>query len=39
MNDSYLASGQKEQATAPLMALLLLRMSNFLRRASRRIAA
>jgi hypothetical protein len=39
MSDSYLASGQKEQATAPLIALLLLAMSYFLRTASCRVAA
>ena len=39
MNDSYLASGQKEQATAPLIARLLLAMSYFLRTVSSRIAS
>jgi hypothetical protein len=38
MNHAYLASGHKEQATAPLIALLLLSISYFFRTASRRAA-
>jgi hypothetical protein len=39
MNDSYLASGQEEQATVPLIAVLLLAMPHLPRAASRRVAA
>jgi hypothetical protein len=39
MNDPSPASGQKEQAPAALITLLLLAMSYFLRPASRRVAA